>query len=80
MTPEQVAGNARLHYVLTVRLVHSVLATVGLLVIVGFVIVSVADAWVTLLIVVGIAIAAGFLTSVVVPRDQREQWLRRLGR
>jgi hypothetical protein len=62
-----------------VRLVHAILAAIGLLVIAGFVVASLADAWLTLIVVIGIAAAAGLVTSVVVPREEREQWLRRLG-
>jgi len=79
MTPEELALEWWPHYAPAVRLVHAILATVGLLVIAGFVVASLADAWLTLMVVVGIAAAAGLVTSVVVPREEREQWLRRLG-
>jgi predicted RND superfamily exporter protein len=59
---------------------HSILATVGLLVIVGVFVAALADAWVTLLIAIGIAAVAGMITRLVMPRDQRERLFGRLGR
>ena len=41
------------------RRTHSILATIGLIVIVGFVLAALADAWVTLVLVFLIAAAAG---------------------
>jgi hypothetical protein len=62
------------------RLIHSILATIGMLVIAGLVVAAVADAWTTVLIAIGIAVAGGVTTSFAVPRDQREQLLERLRR
>ena len=62
------------------RRAHSILATIGLIVIVGFVLAALADAWVTLVLVFLIAAAVGSVIRFVVPRDRREQFLGRLGR
>jgi predicted RND superfamily exporter protein len=62
------------------KLAHAVVATIGLIVIVGVVVAALADAWFTLLLVIVIAGGVGLVTRVFVPRGQRERMFERLGR
>ena len=62
------------------KLAHSLLAAVGLVVIVGLVIAALADSWRSLLIVCLVAAGAGLMTRLIVPRDQRRRPLERLTR
>jgi hypothetical protein len=62
------------------KLAHSILATIGLLVIVGVLVAALADAWITLLVVIVIAAVAGLITRLFVARDQRERLFGRLTR
>jgi hypothetical protein len=59
------------------KLVHSVLAAVGLVVIVALVIAALADSWSALMIATMVAAGAGLLTRLLVPRDQRRRLLER---
>jgi hypothetical protein len=62
------------------KLVHSTLAAVGLVVIVALFVVALADSWHSLVIAVIVAAGAGSLIRLLVPRDQRRRLLERLSR